>query len=295
MKTKRKLLITFNIIFYLLILFNIRVVKIYGTDYVLQALIYIILSFSTVVMEEVFRAKINELKIISVIDFIARIVTLGLHFLWIYFSFNDFIIKFIISILCVLNTLIEIYLIKKSKKINDKKAEVINDKEYKEFINKFYNNKLDNHKCGLKINREIKDIMNIIQISGKVNLVCILLFIGLFISRFIYTNFINLILLDYILISILLIIFININSKLIRISLKKGKKIRRKIVLENIIFVVGYIILFVCEVILQGKIENIRVSIWVLSIVTFIPLFNRKYKTKEKLKIVYREYMDVLD
>ncbi|WP_394899729.1 hypothetical protein [Clostridium tertium] len=293
MRTKVKILISSNFIFYFLVLFHTVVVNIYGDDYILQAAIYIALSFSTVVIEEVFRKKINELKIISVIDFISRVVTLLIHFLWVYFYFNIYIVSFISIILFTLNILIEIYLIKISKNFNESKVEIIDDKEIKDFINKFYNNELDTSKCGLKLKSEIKDIIDTIELSGKLNLVCIFLFIGIFISRFLYKNISSLMLFDFILICSLLYIFVNINSNLIVRSLEKDKKI--KVILENISFVIGYILLFVCEVILQGKIDNIRVSIWVLVIITFIPLFNRKYKIKEKLKIVYKEYMDILD
>lgn len=295
MRTKIETLISSNFIFYFFILFHTIVLNIYGDDYILHALIYITLSFSTVVMELVFRNKINELKIIAVIDFISRVITLILHFLWVYFNFNIYIVSFITMILFIINLLIEIYITKVSKNLKDDKIEVIDNKELKEFINKFYNKELDNSKCELKLKREIEDIMKIIEISGKVNLVCIFLFLGIFISSFVYKNISNLMIFDFILLCILLCIFININSKLIIESLKNEKNKKIKGILENISFVIGYTLLFVCEVILQGKIDNIRVTIWVLVSITFIPLFNRKYKIKENLKIVYKEYMNVLD
>lgn len=279
-----------NIIFYLLILFHTFVVNKYGSDNLIQVAIYIALSFSSIAMEELIRRKINEIKLISVIDFIARIITLLLHFSWIYFHSNIYIVSFIIIILFSLNILIEIYLIRISKNFNESKAEVINDKEINDFIHKFYNNKLDTFKCSLKIKSEIKEIMNTLQISGKVNLIGILLFIGIFISSFIYKYFNNFILLDVLLICILLLIFINMNSKLVMVSLRKEKNKIKKSILENLSFVIGYTVLFISEVVLQEKLHNIRVSIFVVAILTILPLLNRRYLIKEELRRIYKEY-----
>lgn len=289
MLRKINIVVITNLIFYFFIFLHRIVLKTYGDDYILQAIFYMALSFSTLVLEESYRKEIKKLKIISLIDFILRIIVLVVHFMYLVFNWDIYIVNLITGILFIFNIIFEVTIFNQCKKLPEGDLEGIKNKEIQEFIERFYNNEIDTLKVGAEVSKELKDIMKIMELSGKENLVAIFLFVLIFISEFIYKYFNRFIFFTIIVVSILLYLFVKLHTKIIKNVFKDEENINRKIIIENISFIIGYIILFLCEVIFKKKLSYMRVSVWVVSCVTFLPTLNRKYKIKERLKKIYKK------
>ncbi|MBQ8998772.1 MAG: hypothetical protein IJ086_08830 [Clostridium sp.] len=292
MSNKMKILFTSNIVFYILLFFHKNVVIKYGDDYILQVLFYIALSFSTIMLESTIRMRKNIISNILIVDLIIRLVALILHFIYLYFNSDIILINLFTSIFFVINIILESICYAKFKDIN--KEIIIEEKEYIKktelniFIENFYSNKLDKLSIGTNKYKELKFIMNMVSISGKENLVCIFMFIYLFVSSSIYkfNNESKFILLVGII--PLIILFNNISLKFNDTYYNmKGSK---KKYFSSISFIIGYVILFISEVLLQEKIGDMRVTIWVIAIIFFIPTYNNKYKIKNSIENIYKEY-----
>lgn len=294
MLSKFKFLACSNIIFYLLLLFHRFVLKSYGDDYIVHAALYIALSLSTIIMEESFRKKLSVLKKISTIDVLARVVSLILNILYLYFDFHLAIINLSIAILFILNIFIEIFISKIYKVSTKKNSTTVSNVEINRFITKLLNNKDNIIQLDIDANNSLNSMAYALILSGKINIVCILIYIGLFISSFIYKHFNNLMILLIIFSVILLFVFTTLNVKLTSLVLNYDENKLLKIVFENLSFISGYIILFLAEVFLHERLGGLRVSVWFLSIICFIPFLNRKYTLKENLKNLYREYNSIL-
>ncbi|MFX0549362.1 hypothetical protein ACOAKC_08495 [Hathewaya histolytica] len=282
-------LVVINAVFYFFIFLHGIVIKTYGDDYILQAIFYISLSFSTLVLEQSYRMGINKLKSISLLDFTLRIIVLILHFIWIALKWNTFMGNLITCILFVLNLIIELIMLTRFKNFPKQDLERIKNKDIREFIDKFYLNKIDISKFDLKLIRDLKDTMYLLELSGKGNLIAIFLFVLIFISEIIYKYFNRFTFFTIIVVIISIFLFVKLNTDLIKIGFKDEKNIDKKIIIENMSFIIGYIILFVCEVILKEKLSYMRVSVWLVGGLTFLPVLNRKYRIKEKLKIIYKK------
>lgn len=281
-KKKVKITLCSNIIYYLFIWLHKITINKYGDDLIIQSIFYIALFFSTAMLEESIRKHLKEMRI-QIFDFTLRIIVLIIHFASLYFLNLSVITNIITSILFIINIIIEVKILNniRDKKVN--REEVI-ESELKKFIENFYNGKLDAFNCGVKLNNEIKNIMKYLKISGEGNIKLIILFIGISISSYLY-NLNKMIIIFLIVINLMILIwFLKSNSKFLMYFYKENKKVH----LENILFSIGYIILFLCEVVFQGNIKYyMRVTIWVIAILNFLPMLSKKFIIKEELKRVY--------
>lgn len=284
-----------NFIFYLFIILHSLIFIKYGDDFLVQVLLYIALSFSTIVMEEGYRKDIIEIKYIAILDFILRLVVLIIHFIYMIFNLNLILITFITVAVLLLNILVELIILKKSWNMHNDFLEIINKKELDAFINMFFTKKIDNFKIGTKMSKEISEMMIALKISGKGNIVVICLFFLLYVSHFINKFLNHFLYLDILIVNLFVLIFIKVNTNFIKMGFKEEANITKKIIIGNLSFVIGYIILFLCEAIFYEKVGYFRVSIWVFAILTFMPTFNRKYLINQKLQIVYKKYTQALD
>lgn len=87
--------------------------KFYSDDNVPQVIFYMALAFSSVVIEEIFRNRINEFKLYTIIDFTIRVIVLILHFIMVISGINIKTYCVIISIFWAINNIIELINIKK--------------------------------------------------------------------------------------------------------------------------------------------------------------------------------------
>ena len=288
MEKKIRGLILYNNIFYLFILIH----KFYSDDNVPQVIFYMALAFSSVVMEEIFRNRINEFKLYTIIDFTIRVMVLILHFIMVISRMNIKAYCVIISIFWVINNIIELIILK-SNNIKEIYIDNIKKEEIDKFIVDINSKKIDYLLIGINLTEEIKKIAKVITASGKSTILIIVLLMLVFISRFIYDNFTH-----FIFIPILIIIYLLYRiSKLSYIINKviydnyNSKKSR----VDNLTFIIGYIILFIYSVFLYNNLGYFNISTLVLGVLFWIPMFNTKYKIRKEIEKVYIKYIKLIE
>ncbi|HEY5563759.1 MAG TPA: hypothetical protein VIK72_18720 [Clostridiaceae bacterium] len=269
------------------------VLKTYGDDIVLQVFIYMSLSFSTGVIEESFRKGIKEFRLISIVDFIFRIIVLIVHFSYLIFKLDIYTVNIITGIFFIANIIVEVVIFKMTRNIPNENVKIISGVELKEFIKKIHQKKVDAVKIGVKLSNEIYEFMIVLKVSGKGNLVIICLFVSVAISSFIYKFFNKFIFVDIVAVSMLVYMFVNTNSHLIKITCKYEKDVNKRIIVENVGFIIGFSLLFLCEVVFRQKLGYMRASAWMLPILCFIPIMNSKYKIRKRLKMLYIKYNEI--
>ena len=285
MKKKIRSLILFNSIFYVFILLH----KFYTDDNVPQVIFYMFLSFSSILLEEVFRNKINELKLGVSIDFIIRLIVLIIHFITLISGINIKLSCIIISMFWIVNTIIELILLK-SNNMQERDIENINKKEVNKFIEDFISKKIDYLLIGINFAEEIKLIINALIASGKSNILIIVISILVFISRFIYENFPQFIFIPILIIIPLIYILSNLTYKMNEAIYEDYNYKIKKSRIDNVTFTIGYIILFVYSVFLYDKLGYFNISTLVFGTLFWIPIFNTKNKLKKKIENAYRKY-----
>lgn len=281
-------LILYNNIFYLFILIH----KFYSDDNVPQVIFYMALAFSSVVMEEIFRNRINEFKLYTIIDFTIRVMVLILHFIMVISGMNIKAYCVIISIFWAINNIIELIILK-SNNIKEIYIDNIKKEEIDKFIVDINSKKFDYLLIGINLTEEIKKIAKVITASGKRTILIIVLLMLVFISRFIYDNFTHFIFIPILIIIYLLyrisklsyiinkVIYDNYNSK------KSG--------VDNLTFIIGYIILFIYSVFLYNNLGYFNISTLVLGVLFWIPMFNTKYKIRKEIEKVYIKYIKLIE
>lgn len=281
-------LILYNNIFYLFILIH----KFYSDDNVPQVIFYMALAFSSVVMEEIFRNRINEFKLYTIIDFTIRVMVLILHFIMVISGMNIKAYCVIISIFWAINNIIELIILK-SNNIKEIYIDNIKKEEIDKFIVDINSKKFDYLLIGINLTEEIKKIAKVITASGKSTILIIVLLMLVFISRFIYDNFTHFIFIPILIIIYLLyrisklsyiinkVIYDNYNSK------KSG--------VDNLTFIIGYIILFIYSVFLYNNLGYFNISTLVLGVLFWIPMFNTKYKIRKEIEKVYIKYIKLIE
>lgn len=281
-------LILYNNIFYLFILIH----KFYSDDNVPQVIFYMALAFSSVVIEEIFRNRINEFKLYTIIDFTIRVIVLILHFIMVISGINIKTYCVIISIFWAINNIIELIILK-SNNIKEIYIDNIKKEEIDKFIVDINSKKIDYLLIGINLTEEIKKIAKVITASGKSTILIIVLLMLVFISRFIYDNFTH-----FIFIPILIIIYLLYRiSKLSYIINKviydnyNSKKSR----VDNLTFIIGYIILFIYSVFLYNNLGYFNISTLVLGVLFWIPMFNTKYKIRKEIEKVYIKYIKLIE
>lgn len=290
MKRKAKFLIVFNILFYVFIFIN----KYYIYDDVAQTLFYMALFFSSIFLEETFKKKIKKLEAYSLIDFLIRIGVLMLHFTALIFKINISKVNLITAILFIVNIIIEIIILDKVKDISEDESEIVKQKDINKFIKDFKSNKLDYYKIGTELREEIAFMINAIEISGKSTLVIIILAILVFIFRFFYAHFVKLIFIPILLIILLLHILFKLSNQTSSIVYNNEYR-RKRNYIDIITFVIGYIILFCAEVIFYGEMGYFHISIMVLGVIFFIPIYKTKCVIKKRFEKTYIKYKQCIE
>lgn len=285
MKRKIKSLVLCNSIFYIFIFIH----KFYPGDYVPQVIFYISLSFSSILMEEVFRNKINELKLYTIIDFIIRVMVLIIHFITLIIGINSNLYYGIILVFWIINIIIELIMLK-SNNIKEVYIDNIKKEEINKFIEDFNSKKIDYLLIGTNFTEEIKRIINAVIVSGKSTILIVVLSILVFISRFIYENFKPFIFIPILIIISLLYILIKLSYKVNEVIYDDCNYKNKKSRIDNVTFIIGYIILFIYSVFLYNKLGYFNISTLVLGALFWIPIFNTKYKVKKKIEDAYIRY-----
>ncbi|MBU3196644.1 hypothetical protein KPL26_08145 [Clostridium algidicarnis] len=286
MKKKAKILIVFNILFYIFIFIH----KYYTNDDVPQVLFYMALSFSSIFLEATFKNKIKELEVYLLIDFLLRIGVLILHFTVLIFKIDISKVSLITAILFMFNTILEVIILEKVKNIREDKSEIVNQKDINKFIEDFKSRKLNYYAMGTDLKDEMAFMINALEISGKGTIVIIILSILVFISRFIYANFVKLMFIPILLIILLLHILFKLSHQTISIAYKNNEHKSMRNYIDIITFVIGYIILFCEETIFYGKMGYLHISILVAGAIFFVPIFSTKYIIKKKFEDIYKKY-----
>ena len=249
MKKKAKYLILFNFIFYIFIVLH----NFYVDDNVPQVLFYMSLFFSTIVLEQTYRNRIDKLKTFSLIDFLIRVVVLIIHFATLIFNFDILKINAITTILFIVNIIIEGIIVNKVKDMKEDKVKEIQQKDINKFIDDFYSGNINYYVMGIDLKGEVTNIIKATEISGKNTIILIISFILLFTSRFIYEHFTKFVFIGILLIVPLVYILFKLSYKMISIVYSDDKERKRRNYLNMITFLIGYVILFVSEVIFYGK------------------------------------------
>jgi len=285
MEKKIRSLILFNSIFYVFILLH----KFYPDDNVPQVIFYMFLAFSSILLEEIFRNKINELKLYVSIDFIIRVIVLIIHFITLISGINMKLSCILISMFWIFNTVIELILLK-SNNIKEIDIENIKKEKIDKFIEDFHSGKIDYSLIGINFAEEIKAIMKAIIASGKGNILIIVLLILVFVSRFIYENFTQFIFIPILIIISLIYILSKLTYKMNEVIYADYNYKNKKSRIDNVTFIIGYITLFIHSVFLYDKLGYFNISTLVLGTLFWIPMIDTKYKLKKKLEKAYSKY-----
>lgn len=273
MKTKIKLSFIMNIIFYIFIFIN----KEYIDDNVPQIIFYMALSFSSILIEEVYRNNMNCIKIYIKVDIFIRIVALLVHFITICFHLNKSYAIKLTLILLVINIILELIINYKMKFIKVEEKNNVNLKEIDDFIFKYKNNELLFRDKSNKLKSKIEKCINMLEVSGKENFILCILFLLIFISRFIYTHHKALLFIPIISIATLIYIMFNINRN-------QNKK-------QEIVFLfIGYMIIILSEVFLLNKLGIFLITIRMIGLVFFIPLIRKKCMLRKEIEKIYEQY-----
>lgn len=287
MKKESKLLIVYNILFYIFIFIH----RYYVSDYVPQVLFYMVLAFSSIFLEESIRRRLNREKIYALFDFSIRILVLIIHFVAICLNINLYTVNWITVVLFIINIVIEIAMIVIIKNEKENQWETIKQADLNKFIEDFKCNRLDFTVVGTVLKGELESILKTIELSGKGTIVMITLFILIFISRFAKEHFKFFFLVTVLGIAFLFNLLFKISHK-VACRIYSNKKNRTKRFIINIsTFILGYTILFIHQVIFNGNMAGVwGVSVDVVAIVFFIPIYKTKLNVKIQLENIYKKY-----
>lgn len=290
MHKKIKATIIFNLIFYFFIFLHRIVMKKYGDDYVIHLLFYLALIFSSILLEDSLRRKIKGLRLASFFDFSLRVLVLVFHFLSLY-SLDMIIVNIITGIALLANITIQFTIYFRYKEIPNAETDSVTYKDIKK-LRKLRQEEINSYKIGTESRKEINDAISLMILNGKGNLVCIILFLLIFITRFIFMHFTSFVYISLAVVVFFTVLFIRLHNELVNNGFVNEQKNIRKIIIENISFVIGYILIFLGEVIWQENLGYMLVSYRVVSVLFFIPVINRKYHVGIRLKEVYIKYSE---
>lgn len=286
MKARLKITFIATIAFYFFIMMHRFNYFEHGDDYILQALFYMAFSFSVVGLEEAIRRQKNKLKNILLIDFSVRVIVLVLHFIFLFVHINMLLANIIAGVLFAVNFSIQLFVMKKSKNdIANRKIEEVTSAEIKKFIQNTYDGKIDF--LGFNFKNKLQKVTSYLELSGKGNIVIIILLAGIFITQLINKHIPSFILISVLLTVIVLYFFIKIHFELGKRAFPDAFKTNISVFFN---FLLGYLLLFVSEAFWYEKLGIMRITMWFISILMFCPLFIMKFKVREQLIVLYREY-----
>lgn len=291
MKKQAKLLIIFNILFYIFIFIH----RYYVYDYMPQTLFYMALFFSSIFLEEALKSKQKKVQVYLLADFLFRISVLILHFITIVFAIDLFSINLTTFILLIINILLETIVLIKVKDIKEDKAKTVKREDINKFIEDVKSRRLEYYILGADLKNEIEVMINAIETSGKSTIVIIILCVLVFISSFIYENFLQFIFVPILIIVFLLYILYKLSFNIIKIAYGENKDMSKKNLIDILTFIIGYVVLYSAEVIFYGKTGYFDVSLRVVAIIFFIPIFKTKFIIKEKFENTYIKYKEYIE
>lgn len=291
MKEKMYIAIISSFCFYLFLILHRIVTKIHGDDWILQVLFYTALGFSIAVLEESIRKRYKNLRSLTLIDFSLKIFLLFVYFGYLLLDFERLVINAFTIVVIVLNVAIQYKMFQSAKQYpSEKVKDTITSKQIDQFIKNYYYNKLETTKLGSSLTKELNEIMSVMQISERENIIGIISVVVIFASIFVYKYYTQYMLVAMTSIVILVVVFMKFHADLIRSGFSNESNIAKKVVIENTCISIGYLILFLTEVIFKEDIGILRVSLLMLSASTFYPVVYRKYKLREKLKSIINQY-----
>src|SRR5690606_5052495 len=139
---------------------------------------------------------------------------------------------------------------------------------------------------GVNFKNKLQNVTSYLELSGKGDIVIIILLAGVFITQLINKHIPSFILISVLLTVIVLYFFIKIHFDF-------GKRAYPNAFKSNISvcfnFLLGYLILFISGAIWYEKISIMSITMWFISILMFCPLFIMKFKVREQLVALYRE------
>lgn len=290
MREKIKLLIVYNILFYVFIVLH----KFYTDDYVPQVLFYIFLAFSADFMEKAFSKKIVEIKLYTFIDLSLRIITLGIHFIGLINETNIKVIIMITLILFIINLLIEIEILN-NKNLSYIDIGLIKQKEINKFIEDFYSEKKNISFIDNSFKDDLKNILKATNISGQSTIIITILSIAAILFRYLNKYYSYYTIIAILIILILLCILCRLSYKQNKLIYESKNKIRRKSKINNISFIIGYVILFLYSVYLHNKLGYFNITVLVIGALFWIPVINTKIIIKRKIEEAYKEYRKLIN
>ncbi|SKA85164.1 hypothetical protein SAMN05428976_10752 [Clostridium sp. USBA 49] len=286
MKKEAKSLIIYNILFYIFIFIH----RYYASDYVPQVLLYMFLAFSSIFLEESIKRKINKQKAYALFDFSIRMVTLIIHFVALVLNSNLIRINLATAGLFIINIIIEIDILMMVRNEKEDECETIKQVDLNKFIEDFKCKRLDFFVMGTELKDEVESLLETIELSGKNTIVMITLFILLFVSRFAKEHFFYFFLVTMLLIAFLFNLLFKLSHQIVCRIYNNNKFIRKRFIIDISTFTMGYTILLIHQVIFNGKMGTFGVSIDVVPIMLFIPIYKTKLIAKKKLESIYRKY-----
>lgn len=283
MKKEAKSLIICNILFYIFIFIHMY----YQSDYVPEVLFYMFLAFSSVFLEQSTKKRKNQLLLYAVVDFLIRVATLIIHYITLLINYDINKVKVATVILLMVNIIFEITIFIISG--NENECETVEQSELNKFIEDLKCNRIDFSKIGVDLKKNVENILKILEVSGKTNIIIITLLVLIFISRFTIKH------LPYVFI-VTIFLMIMCYKLLLKLTHRIVYKIfvdkniaKKKYITDVLTFTIGYTILFIHQVIFNGKIGTYGVSLCAFAVMCFIPMYKTKFVAKEKLVGIYRE------
>ena len=289
---KVKLIFIYNMVFYVFIIVH----SYYLDDYLPQVLFYMFLAFSSFLLEETFKKNINKLKGYSIIDFLLRVAVIIIHFVGIYSKSSTNKINLIIALFFITNIIMELIItsILKNENIsnneNETETERINQQDINKFIVDFKHGKINSIIIGTELKEEINKAIKTIKISGESTIVIISTLVSIFILRIFYEHFFGLSIIVLLIILFLLYLLYKTSKQLVYGIIKEKEKRRKKIFIDMITFVIGYLILLGHHVILGGKMVDYTIMMDVIGVMLFMPIYKTKLLAKKRLEEIYIKY-----
>jgi|SRR5690625_1085211 len=208
-------------------------------------------------------------------DLLLCILVLVLHFVCLLMKVNLAMVNVLTITFLLSNIIIQLIVSRKVRVFKGYKTGVkkVTDKNLNEFLTDYYHNKLRHSDPALS--KGLDELVKVLELSGKLNTIGIILIVFSFISYLVYNYFPVFITFNMIMIVILLYVFIRLYTEMAKRGFEEVKGILSKVIIENPPIIIGYILLFCSEAIL-----------------TFCPILYRKSVIREKLKYIYIKWSD---
>lgn len=280
--TKIKTLVISNIIFFAIIAFHHMVINNFGDDWVVYVMLLSTFAVSSVILEDTIRQKALNIRIIALIEFGLRVVGLSVHLVSIMYDFNLYWLIGIFTSLLILTFIFQSMLLKHFKKSEHTKSESFDSRTLNNAIDKLYYS--DSSYISNEQKKERTDkLKKAVQALGNSNILLFLIVINLIVTNFLFKHYRHYIFIPIFLAIVLVFKFLKSHYSVYEFSSKK-KNTQSSYVLTSVLFVIGIVVLHITEVFYSLPLGGMRVIIWFLAALMFIPIMNSNYLLVESLK-----------